>query len=431
MYLAFLCLSYADDDDFSIFVSEDNALHVGVNGSSTRFLIGNVDVLDTISNLQAQMDDITNKSIVIERENGALQTRLNRLEAQLASVFAGRRAWGLSGHDYILTNNVPGSLYGISAALDRDILVVGSIFDQVDGVSAGAVYVYRMNNGSLVYELQYKLAANVPEDASLFGYAVAVDGDILVVGAYFENNGGVKRGMAYVFARNATGVFVQEYKLHPSDPADNDYFGSAVALAGDVLVVGAIADDDNNISNSGSVYVFQKHATSGIFEEQYKLMANDGAAFDRFGIALAMENDILVVGAYCSDVALRAGCVYLFTRDASTGIFTQTHKLFASDAQAYDRFGISVAIDNDILIIGAAADDSSVEDTGSIYVFEKSKQTGEFSEKYKLTADDGKQVIYFGIATAVRGNTLVVGRTGEAAAVNTTSSLGAVFVFSC
>jgi len=129
---------------------------------------------------------------------------------------------------------------------------------------------------------------------------------------------GKMTGVAGVFVRSGT-TFTQQQKLVANDGAAYDYFGASVALDGDTLVVGAYWDDDKG-SDSGSVYVFVRSGTT--WTQQQKLVANDGAASDRFGYSVAFDGDTLSVGAYWDDdKGSNSGSVYVFALpdcDAST-----------------------------------------------------------------------------------------------------------------
>ena len=157
-------------------------------------------------------------------------------------------------------------------------------------------------------------------------------------------------------------------KLTASDGAASDYFGDSVAIDGDTLVVGARYDDDNG-SASGSVYVF---IHSGIiWTQQAKLTASDGAADDRFGSSVAIDGDTIVVGALLNDDnGTDSGTAYVFTRSGTT--WTQQAKLTASDGALDDEFGQSVAIAGDTIVVGADRDDDNGNRQWIAYVFTRS-----------------------------------------------------------
>ena len=123
--------------------------------------------------------------------------------------------------------------------------------------------------------------------------SVAMDGDTALIGAYGDDDNGSASGSAYVFTRSE-GVWTDQAKLTASDAASHDYFGYSVAVDGDTALIGAHANDDSGL-NSGAVYVFTRNA--GVWTEQAKLTASDGALEDYFGTAVALDGDTALIGA--------------------------------------------------------------------------------------------------------------------------------------
>jgi hypothetical protein len=174
-----------------------------------------------------------------------------------------------------------------------------------------------------------------------------------------------------VFTRSE-GVWSQQQKLTASDGAANDDFGVSVSINGDTAIVGARAHDTAAGLNSGSAYVFTRSA--GVWTQQQKLTASDGAAIDLFGSSVAISSNTAIVGARADDTACpgnpncNSGSAYLFIRAGAT--WTQQQKLTASDGAAQDFFGSSVTISGDAAIIGAYLDDTAAgADRGSAYCY--------------------------------------------------------------
>ncbi|MHC5004810.1 MAG: FG-GAP repeat protein, partial [Planctomycetota bacterium] len=126
-----------------------------------------------------------------------------------------------------------------------------------------------------------------------FGYAVAVSGNVALVGANEDDDLGSNSGSAYVFRFDGNG-WTQEQKLLASDGAGGDMFGLSVALAGDVAVIGAPRNDDAG-SNSGSAYVFRFDGDSWV--EEQKLVAPDGASWDALGTSVGLSGGQVLAGA--------------------------------------------------------------------------------------------------------------------------------------
>ena len=253
--------------------------------------------------------------------------------------------------------------------------------------------------------LEYKL---LPEgDAGeRFGFAVAISGNTAVVGAWGDDDNGSYSGSAHVFVRSGDS-WTQQDKLTASDGAAYDYFGESVAISGDTVVVGAWGDDDNG-SASGSAYVFVRSGDS--WTQQDKLTASDGAAYDYFGISVAINEDTIVVGARGDDdIGSVSGSAYVFVRSGDS--WTQQDKLTPSDGAAGDYFGESVAISGDTVVVGACRDDDNGSYSGSAYVFVHSDDS--WTQQDKLTPSDGAADDYFGESVAICGNTAVVGAWGD------------------
>ena len=214
-------------------------------------------------------------------------------------------------------------------------------------------------------------------------------------------------------------------KLLASDGAASDLFGISVAVSGDTVVVGVILDDDNG-SGSGSAYVFEKPTGgwAGILNEAAKLLASDGAASDRFGGSVAVSADTVVVGAVPS------GSAYVFEKPAGgwAGTVNEAAKLVASDGAASDGFGYSVAVSGDTVVVGAYGDDDHGWTSGSAYVFESpfGGWSGTVNEAAKLFASDGAPNDLFGYSVAVSGDTVVVGAFGDD---DSGSTSGSAYIF--
>ena len=313
--------------------------------------------------------------------------------------------------------------FGGAVALSGDTAVVGAWGADVSGtLGQGAAYVFARNQGGADQWGQVKkLAAADGAAYDRFGYAVAINGqaDAVVVGAYYANVGGASRqGAAYIFIRNQGGSpdnWGQVKKLVASEGAANDYFGRAVAISGESVMVGAVGDD----AGRGAAYLFSRNqdGANGWGQVQ-KLTAADGAGGDNFGVAVA-GNDAhtFILGAPGDDAW--KGAAYVFARQASN--WMQRWKTAAADGAANDQFGRSVAISGDTLVVGALGDDSL---KGSAYILARNWGGADnWGQVKKLTASDGAADDWFGFTVAISGDTVVVGARGN------DSYKGAAYVF--
>jgi hypothetical protein len=291
----------------------------------------------------------------------------------------------------------PHDVFGVSVALRGDLAVVGADGDAGNGLSSGAAYVFR-NSGTAWVE-EAKLIPSDGATGDVFGRSVAVGDAAVVVGAGADDDNGTSSGSVYVF-RNSGAAWMEEAKLTPADGAAGDEFGRSVALSGDIVVVGAHANDDDGDA-SGSAYVFRNAGAT--WTEEVKLTAFDAAANDQFGVSVAVVGNVAVVGAFGDDES--SGSAYVFRNTGVT--WTEEAKLTSSDGSAHDLFGLSVAASGDVVVIGASGDSDAGVSSGSAYVFRTSGTA--WTEEAKLTAFDAAAVDWFGISVAVSGDVIVVG----------------------
>jgi hypothetical protein len=313
--------------------------------------------------------------------------------------------------------------FGAAVSASAGRLLVGACTDNDKGSSSGSAHLYEQQTDG-TWTLATKLLAADGAANDDFGYAVAVDGDRAVAGAYQDDdNGKSASGSAYVFERQTDGTWTQTAKLLAADPAASDWFGYAVAVSGTRVVVGARQDDDNG-SSSGSAYVFEKQ-TNGTWLQVAKLLPTDGAAYAYFGCAVALDGDTAAVGAdHETATATDSGAVYLFTRQ-SNGIWAQTAKLKASDAQSTDYFGQTVALHGAVLAVGAPYDNDQGTDSGSAYVFTRNgSATWTQTAKLLAPAAEGDSYDKFGSSVATDGWHVLAGTPADEP-----SSAGAAYLF--
>jgi hypothetical protein len=289
--------------------------------------------------------------------------------------------------------------FGWTSAVAGNYAILGASEDDDLGPASGSAYVFK-NVGSGWDEYQ-KLLASDGNPYDTFGNAVALSDSYAVIGAQLDDDMALNAGSVYIF-RLDNGIWIEAGKLHANDAAEEDHFGSSVAISGDKIVVGASLDDDLG-ENSGSAYVFRKEDTTWV--QEAKLLASDGEVDDRFE-EVAISGDYIIVGAWGDkDQGDLTGAAYIFRNEGTTWI--QETKLTASDAAGGDQFGLDVSISGDRAIIGAYGNDDSGENSGSAYVFRK--ESTSWVEEVKLTAEDGADYDGFGIAVSIAGDFALIG----------------------
>ena len=397
--------------------------------------------------------------------------------------------------------------FGSSVAVDGDTVVVGTPGDTDNGPESGSAYVFtKPDTGWTSTSTAAKLTASDGAPLDDFGWSVTVDGDTVMAGAGYDGDKGSHSGSVYVYevsdwtaipdsgpgetnatshtvtgltnyeehsfwirAANSVGsgpphdavsvmvgppakptglaatagdtqatltwddpsdasitgyeyLQIQVAKLTASEEAADDEFGYSVAVDGDTMVVGAPGDGND----TGAAYVFTRQ--SGAWSQVAKLTASDGAASDRFGTSVAVDGDTVVVGAgWANDT--ESGAAYVFTKPSSGGWAdaTETAKLTASDGADGDDFAASVSVDGDTVVVGAWQTDHIDTSSGAAYVFTK-PGTGwaDATETAKLTASHGAAYDEFAYSVGVEGDTVVVGAYGDD---DDGESSGAAYVF--
>lgn len=321
-----------------------------------------------------------------------------------------------------------GDAFARSVSIHEDIVLVGGFNAPNDGsVNSGAAYVFTAGVDG-VWRQQAKLTADDGQEADNFGVSVSVYGDIALIGARSAGNGlGVNTGAAYVFVRESDGGWRQQSKLTADDGQSDDNFGVSVSIDGDVVLVGADFADNENGEETGAAYVFVQQ-NDGSWRQQAKLTADDGLSADYFGGAVSLDGDTAVVGASYADngEGVYAGAVYAFVRDTE-GVWRQQAKLTASDGADSDYFGVSVSVDGDRVLVGADyADTQQGENAGAAYLYARDT-AGVWTQRAKLTAADGKAADDFGWSVALEGDTALIG--SDYADVDRGVNAGAAYLF--
>jgi len=238
------------------------------------------------------------------------------------------------------------------------------------------------------------------------GTAVALSGDVLVVGAPYATVNGIGSGAADVFRRVA-GVWTHEVRLAPSVVDGGDEFGKDVDVDGDTIVVGA---HNGGGARYGYVFVY-RHGSSGWTEEAHFRAANPGIN-DHIGYSVAIDGDWIVSGGPGYGGALNGtGAAWVFHRQGTE--WSQHAHIVAADAAEQDNFGWSVDISGDRVIIGSILDDGDdgVVDQGSAYIYARTGAV--WVQQAKLRTGDYAQITTtFGRAVAIEGDLAYVGGQG-------------------
>lgn len=345
--------------------------------------------------------------------------------------YGGNDNWG-QVKKLTASDTTNGDNFGFSVAIDGDYVVVGAFYEDGLGFDRGAAYVfYRNQGGTDNWGEVVKLTASDAADSDEFGYSVAIDGDYVVVGARLEAGAGSNRGAAYVFDRNYPSAdnWGEVTKLTASDTADLDQFGFSVSISGDNVVVGARLEDGAG-TDRGAAYVFNRNqGGADNWGEVTKLIASSPENAAYFGYSVAVSGDFAVVGASGEDgTGTNRGAVYIYYRNnGGPNAWGEWMKILASDAEDGDEFGSSVAIDGDYLVVGAFYEDGAGTSRGAAYIYGCNTGGADaWGEVMKLTASDAADQDWFGYSVAINGNYAVVGSVFEDGGG---TNRGAIYIF--
>ncbi|MCF6262960.1 MAG: FG-GAP repeat protein [Xanthomonadales bacterium] len=363
------------------------------------------------------------------------------------------------------SNTGGGDEFGFSVAISGDTIIVGAPHEDGNGTgvnlgdqdnneesSSGAVYAFTRTAG--IWTQQAYIKASNAEFNDRFGKSVSVSADTMVVGAYLEDSSATTvdgdaddnladdSGAAYVFTRTGD-EWSQSAYLKASNAETTDYFGYAVAISADTIVVGAQnegsnatqinGDQGNNLASlSGAAYVFIRTVNS--WEQQSYLKASNSNSSDRFGFSVAISGETIAVGAHFEDSAdtgvngtgtnnsaFSSGAAYAFNRTNTT--WTQQAYLKASNTDNTDLFGFSVAVSGDLLLVGSRLEDSEsvginqddsnnlADGSGAAYSF--IREAGIWQPLAYIKASNTGEGDKFGVAVAASASTLLIGALNE------------------
>jgi len=208
----------------------------------------------------------------------------------------------------------------------------------------------------------------------------------------------------------------------PTNTVGEEAAGKSVDVAGNYAIFGAPFYN----SEQGAAYIYFKQ--NGVWTQQAKLIAPDGAAEDRFGTAVAINGDWAIVGAYNDDILsgppiiqnyVDRGSIYIYQRSGTT--WTQTNKLTSTTAASFVNYGSNISLDGDRLIVGAWGDNN----TGAAYIYQRSGNLWVLQQR--IVSSDIATGDEFGTTVDISGNYAIVYAGGDDS--NTDSNVGSVYIF--
>jgi len=303
-------------------------------------------------------------------------------------------------------DNAVGDFFGVPMSMSGNTVVIGHPHDSHDASWSGSAYVFVKDGSGWVQ--QQKLLPTTPNNDQVFGLSVSIDGDTIVVGCPGEGDATMPfAGAAYVFVRDGSNWVLQQKLLSQSRLAGG--FGGAVAISGNSIVVTASGDgDDNFLPGTASVFTRDQN---GVWSFQQKVRASDQIRDQMYGGSVAISVDTVLVGSeyLAPNHGASIGAVYVYERVGT--VWTERNKLTSSTWRGGYEFGRYLAIDGNIAVIGAYHEEHGSNTRGSVYVFVRDK--GEWTQQQKLfVKEELAEPDFFGVSVAIHGSTIIAGNSG-------------------
>ncbi|MFT5284808.1 MAG: hypothetical protein ACI8TQ_000966 [Planctomycetota bacterium] len=297
-----------------------------------------------------------------------------------------------------------GDRYGWAAGITSEVAAVGARYNDDAGYGSGSIYIYERVGGT--WSETAKVVASVETESDFYGNSVATARDIVATGAPSFDGDGVDYGAVYVIEKDVGG-WSETAILTASDAEIGDNFGTDVAIDSGALVVGVKGGDDFG-DQSGAAYVFEK--IDGSWTETAKLLPPDGGAGDGFGNAVAIHKKTIVIGAILDDdQGTDSGSAYVYQKQA--GSWNYIAKLEASNADEYDYFGASVTVSDDVILVGAWGAEAGGIELGAAYKFQNLND--QWIETSILTVGGTEISPHFGYTLELSNGTGMIASRGE------------------
>ncbi|MEX0966559.1 MAG: right-handed parallel beta-helix repeat-containing protein [Bacteroidia bacterium] len=370
--------------------ASDGAIDITVSGGTTpySYLWNNSATSEDLSNIGSG-----NYKVIVTDSNGCQDSAEYEVDLRTMTLVVKVTPSSSAGSGRV----------GFSTVINGDWAMAGAPLDATKGIKAGAVYVYKRNGGT--WTTNAKLTSNSTQAGDKFGFAVGIDDTLAIVGAPEENSQGFGTGVAYVFARRS-GSWVELQTLTAPTIKRGDFYGYDVAIFGERIAIGSFGADLSGYTQSGAVYIYERSA--GTWAHTETLLPNDVNHNDYTGLSVDMYEDRVVAGSPTknSGLLLKAGAAYVWKYDGA-GNWAQEGKLVSGDLDTRDSFGISVAVVDSTVIVGAYGNDDDGNNSGSAYIFQKGAST--YAQTGKLTASDGDATHLFGHSVGITNDTAIVG----------------------
>ena len=305
----------------------------------------------------------------------------------------------IGGPKFIASNGLAGDQFGRAVAISGHWAAASSPFDDDLGDDVGSVLILERTDG--VWTPRQVLTSSTPSTDEFFGSSLAMDGEVLVAGSPSLQDGS-SRGSAHIFRRHGQ-TWVHDAEIRSTDGDTDDGFGRSVSVCGDRVAVGAPGQwSDGFPFGSGAVYVYRFNGAE--WAEEARLIPAAIGFQHHFGQSVSMHGPVIVSGAGSGEAA------YVFEHNG-VGWIERDMLVASDDGVGSDEFGDSVAVYGDTILVGAWRANVVANFQGAVYVF---KRDGDgWSERDKLIAPEGGESDNFGWSVSLWQDIAAIGAIGE------------------
>ena len=328
----------------------------------------------------------------------------------------------------VYISTVTDDQFGAYVASDGKYLAISGHNEDFGAAASGTVYVYNMLTGKLIHIFNNP----APVASDVFGTAIDISGNWLLVGAPGDDGTGSGSGIAFIFNISTGALHKTLNNPNAYSTSASDGFGNSVAISGNYAIVGARDEDDAGGTTSGKAYIFNV-TTGTLLATLDNPNAYGTSASDQFGNACSISGNYAIVGAWQEDEAGGTGSGKAYVYKTTNGLWTDTTLYRTiSNPNAYstvlnDGFAFKVGISGSYAAIGTSGeDDANGTGSGKAYIFNVITgtllATLDNPNAYGTSTDDGFDNV------AISGNYLAVAAANEDEAGGTSS--GKVYIYS-
>ena len=316
--------------------------------------------------------------------------------------------------------------FGFSLAKSDSFAIISARGDSIRNPLGGVAFIYQQHDSG--WALKQSLTSEQRWPTDLYGFCVDIDSAYAVVGAPSASGSlpGSMCGAVYIY-KYEDNEWILDAQIYPQDAEVGLYFGCAVSLSGNRLIVGASGVDAQSgraqkAFTIGRAYVYERDNTG--WQHAATFAPQDGNAGNMFGAAVALNGDYAVVGAYQDDVLdFDTGSAYIYKKEETE--WTEVIKLFSLDADSGDYFGAALDLYENYLVIGAPGVDGVGKNSGAVYSFLLGDEG--WAQRTRKTPYDAEKGDSFGAAIALSEQLAAVGAPHKK--VENRASQGAAYLY--